>query len=105
MKKINQAAIMIAVAGILFMATACQTPAGRTTGQVVDDATITTKVKAKIFDQSILRGFAISVDTFEGTVTLTGAVKSEEQKEEAGNAAATVNGVKAVNNLLEIKKD
>ncbi|MFH1122727.1 MAG: BON domain-containing protein [Pseudomonadota bacterium] len=62
----------------------CQTPAGRTAGQVVDDATITTKVKAKIFQDSVLKGFAISVETFEGEVTLTG-------------------GVRKVHNLIKIK--
>jgi hyperosmotically inducible protein len=71
---------------------------------VIDDGTITTKVKAKLFDESILRGFAISVQTFEGTVTLTGAVGTEEQKEKAGQIAASTEGVKKVNNLLTIKK-
>jgi hyperosmotically inducible protein len=82
----------------------CQTPAGRSAGQVIDDGTITTKVKAKLFDESILRGFAISVQTFEGTVTLTGAVETEEQKEKAGQIAASTEGVKKVNDLLTIKK-
>ena len=72
---------------------------------MVDDATITTKVKAKLFDESILRGFAISVDTFEGNVTLTGAVDTEEQKEKAGEIAASVYGVKKVNNLIKIKQE
>lgn len=71
---------------------------------MIDDGTITTKVKAKLFDESILRGFAISVQTFEGTVTLTGAVETEEQKEKAGQIAASTEGVKKVNNLLTIKK-
>jgi len=33
---------------------------------------VTTKVKAKLFDDNILRGASISVDTFGGYVTLTG---------------------------------
>ena len=90
---------------LLFFVVACQTPAGRTAGQVVDDATITTEVKAKLFDQSFLRGFAISVDTFEGTVTLTGAVQSETQKDSAGTIAGSVYGVRGVNNLIVIKKE
>ena len=105
MKKVGQKAILVICFGFFIIAAACPTPAGRTAGQVVDDATITTKVKAKLFDQSFLRGFAISVDTFEGTVTLTGAVKTEDQKEEAGKIAASVYGVKGVNNLISIKKE
>lgn len=81
----------------------CQTPAGRTAGEVVDDATITTKVKAKLFDDESLSGFAISVETFSGSVTLTGAVGSSEQKRRATEIAKSVNGVREVNNLLKIK--
>ena len=103
MKNVKKAAILIICLGAFFMVSACQTPAGRTAGQVVDDATITTKVKAKLFDESILRGFAISVETFEGSVTLTGAVDSEMQKERAGQIADSVHGVRQVNNLLKIK--
>lgn len=83
---------------------ACQTPAGRTSGEVVDDATITTTVKAKLFDESVVRGFAISVKTFEGEVTLTGGVDTQEQKERAGEIAESVTGVRKVNNLIKIKE-
>lgn len=82
---------------------ACQTPAGRSAGQVVDDSTITTKVKAKLFEDDHLSGFAISVETFEGEVTLTGAVNSVDDKELAARIARSVHGVTGVNNLLKIK--
>ncbi len=82
----------------------CRTPAGRTPGEVVDDSTITTKVKAKLFEDNILKGMAISVDTFEGQVTLTGAVDNEQQKKRAGELARGVYGVKKINNLLNLKK-
>ena len=88
---------------IIFSLLACQTPAGRSAGQVIDDATITTKVKAKLFDESVLRGFAISVDTFKGEVTLTGAVDNNEQKERAGKIALSVEGARGLNNLLKVK--
>lgn len=78
----------------------CYTPAGRTTGQVIDDATITTMVKAKLFDAQELSGFAISVETFEGVVTLTGAVDTNEQKKMAEDLARSVRAVRGVNNLL-----
>ena len=82
---------------------ACQTPAGRTAGNVVDDATISTKVKFELFDNDQLSGFAISVSTFKGIVTLTGAVETSSQKKLATNIALSVRGVKSVNNLLSIK--
>jgi hyperosmotically inducible protein len=83
--------------------TACATPAGRSAGDVIDDSTITTKVKAALFDDDRLSGFAIGVDTFEGEVTLTGAVDTVGDKVRATEVAATVRGVKEVNNLLKIK--
>jgi len=82
----------------------CRTPAGRTPGEVVDDATITTEVKARFFDESILGGIAISVNTFEGSVTLTGAVDNEEQRNRAELTARSVYGVRKVNDLLNVKK-
>jgi hyperosmotically inducible periplasmic protein len=87
-----------------FVLCSCQTPAGRTAGQVVDDATITTKVKAKLLKDSIMSGFAISVQTFEGDVTLTGAVTSEEIKQRATMLTNSVLGVQKVHNLIKVKK-
>ncbi len=82
----------------------CRTPAGRTPGEVVDDSTITTKVKTKLYEEGMLKGMAISVDTFERNVTLTGAVANEEQRARATAIARSVYGVKKVNNLLSIRK-
>jgi osmotically-inducible protein OsmY len=42
---------------------------------------VTTKVKTKLSDDNILREVGISVDTFEGNVTLTGAVENEKDSE------------------------
>ena len=82
----------------------CQTPAGRSPGQVVDDSTIGPKVKAKLFDDPQLSGLAIDVQVFQGEVTLTGAVKSQAEKQRATEIANSVQGVKKVNNLLSLKK-
>lgn len=78
----------------------CYTPAGRSAGDVIDDSTITTTVKAQLFDAEELNGFAISVDTFEGVVTLNGAVDTMAQKQQAEQIARSVRGVRGVNNLL-----
>ncbi|MGA6927429.1 MAG: BON domain-containing protein [Desulfosarcina sp.] len=95
---------MVVALLLAFGLAACQTPAGRSAGAVVDDGTITTKVKAKLFDDDQLSGFAISVETFKGEVTLTGGVDSQEAKDRATKVAKSVTGVTKVNNLLKIKK-
>jgi hyperosmotically inducible protein len=89
---------------VLMAFAACNTPGGRSAGQVVDDATITTKVKTKLFQDDLLDGFAISVQTFSGKVTLIGAVDTSSQKGLAESRARSVIGVVGVNNLLEVKK-
>ncbi len=88
---------------ILSLCVACRTPAGRTSGQVVDDSAITTEVKSKLLADSVTQGLAISVQTFEGQVTLTGAVGNEAQKSRATQIVRQVNGVKKVNNMLQVK--
>ena len=55
---------------------------------------VTTKVKAKLFDDNIIRGASISVDTYEGNVTLTGAVENETQRELATAIVKSVYGCK-----------
>ena len=98
--------LLLTICGvILFLGLwGCQTPAGRTAGEVVDDGTITTKVKAKLFEDDALSGFAISVETFEGEVTLTGSVDAPENKERATQLTKSIHGVKDVNNLLKVKQ-
>jgi hyperosmotically inducible protein len=88
----------------LFALCSCQTPAGRTAGQVVDDATITTKVKTKLIKDSIMSGFAISVQTFEGEVTLTGAVTSKAIRQRASVLTKSVMGVQKIHNLIKVKE-
>jgi hyperosmotically inducible periplasmic protein len=81
----------------------CRTAAGRSAGQVVDDLNITTVIKTKIFNDPYLSGFAVSVDTFQGEVTLTGAVESEFAKNRATDLAQSIDGVRKVNNLLVVR--
>lgn len=88
---------------LMALVVGCHTPGGRSAGTVIDDSTITTKVKTKLFDDDQLSGFSIDVETFQGEVTLIGGVDSERLKERAGKVAESVTGVKSVNNLLKVK--
>jgi osmotically-inducible protein OsmY len=73
------------------------------TGQYVDDSTITAKVKAAIFDDPALKVFDISVETFKGTVQLSGFVNSAEIRSRAAVVASRVSGVQSVKNNLLVK--
>ena len=70
--------------------------------EVVDDAAITTAVKAKLAKDKIKTLVRVSVDTDKGVVTLTGTVESASQKKHAEEVARGVKGVSKVVNNLQI---
>ena len=76
---------------------------GKKAGVAIDDAEITTKVKAAIFAEPGLKTLQISVDTVKGVVTLSGSVDSLPSSDRAKALAGAVAGVKEVKNQLVIK--
>jgi hyperosmotically inducible protein len=72
-------------------------------GVAIDDAAITTKIKAAIFAESNLKTLQISVDTVQGVVTLSGSVDSLSNSNRAKSLAGAVAGVKEVENRLVVK--
>lgn len=79
------------------------TPTSESTGEYIDDATISTKVRAQLIGDKDLNVFKIDVTTFKGVVQLSGFVNTASIKARAGTVAAGVQGVKAVSNNLVIK--
>jgi len=73
------------------------------TGQYVDDSTITAKVKTDILGDPALKSFQIGVETFKGTVQLSGFVNSAEMRNRAAVVASRISGVKSVKNDLIVK--
>jgi osmotically-inducible protein OsmY len=72
----------------------------RSVGQVIDDSTITAKVKAALLADEQVKGTQINVSTSNGLVTLTGDVRDQDQVWRAGKVAHGVEGVKSVVNRL-----
>jgi hyperosmotically inducible protein len=66
------------------------------------DAWLTTKAKIAVLTSVGVDGTSIHVDTVDGKVTLHGKVDSAEDKAKARRAAASVDGVKEVRNLLQV---
>jgi len=79
------------------------TPTHDSTGQYVDDAAITTKVKTALLRDDSVKSFEIKVETFKGTVQLSGFVDNANQKYAAGADAAAVKDVKDVQNNITVK--
>ena len=81
----------------------CQSTTGKTAGQTIDDASITTAVQAKLSSDQLSNFSRIDVDTERGVVTLNGVVKSAEQKMRVVELTRQVAGVRTVNNNLQIQ--
>lgn len=73
------------------------------TGEYVDDSVITTKVKAAIFNESTLKVAEINVETFKGTVQLSGFVSSQANINKAVDVARGIGGVTSVKNDMRLK--
>ncbi len=76
----------------------------QTAGEVVDDGVVTAKVKARLVDDPVTKAYQIEVETFKGTVQLSGFVDSAEARARAQQLASNVGGVKDVKNSLEVRK-
>lgn len=73
------------------------------TGEYFDDSVLTTKVKAQIFDDPMLKVLEINVETFKGEVQLSGFVNSAAASARAVEVARSVKGVKSVKNSMVVK--
>jgi DNA-binding response OmpR family regulator len=93
-----------AVALLAVALSGCQAMTGRTAGQNVDDARISTAVQATLTSDKASNFTRIDVDTTNGVVYLNGTVQSAEQKARAEQLAGRVDGVKKVVNNLQLGK-
>jgi osmotically-inducible protein OsmY len=91
--------VMLMVAFVACASTSKQ----ESTGEYVDDSVITTKVKALLAEDDFLKSFQISVETYKGTVQLSGFVNSQKAVDKAGEITRSVKGVKSVRNILIVK--
>ncbi len=90
--------------GALTLTTGCAVTRGQSTvGEYVDDAAITTAVKAKFVEAKSVDASAISVETLQGEVMLSGFAKNATEKANAENLARDVKGVKRVKNEIAIR--
>ncbi|OHE24674.1 MAG: transporter [Syntrophobacterales bacterium RBG_19FT_COMBO_59_10] len=91
---------------LMLIATFAACAATRTqesTGEYVDDSVITTKVKSLLAVDDFLKSFQIGVETYQGTVQLSGFVNSQKAVDKAGEIVRSVKGVKSIKNNLIVK--
>jgi osmotically-inducible protein OsmY len=76
---------------------------GKTVGDTIDDATITTRVKTAFVNDPVVGSLRIDVDTFKGLVTLSGRVKSKDEEDKAIALARKTKGVTDVKSTVVIE--
>ena len=104
MKKRNRFVGYFVLVVLLVAFVACaSTSKQESTGEYVDDSVITTKVKSLLAADDFLKSFEIRVETFKGTVQLSGFVGSQKAVDKAVEIARSVKGVKSVKNDLIVK--
>ena len=79
------------------------TACGKSVGETIDDATITTRVKTSLLNDPVVGGLRIDVDTFKGVVTLSGRVKSKDEEAQALALARKIGGVADVKSTLQVQ--
>jgi hyperosmotically inducible protein len=102
--KYARALAFAALAGITIISTGCAVGRGQeTAGSYVDDTAITTTIKAKYARDQTVSMTALSVETLNGTVQLSGFAKSAVEKALAESIARDTKNVRAVRNDIVIR--
>ena len=90
---------------VLLALSACAAVQGReTAGEYVDDATVSTKVRAELVKDQALKAFDIHVETMQDVVQLSGFVDSSDQKAQAERITRTIHGVRGVRNDIIVRR-
>ena len=103
MNTMNRFTAVFIASAMLFTIGCASTSTQESTGQYIDDTTITTKVKAAIFNEPSLKVAQINVETFKSVVQLSGFVSSSADIATAGSVARSVAGVASVKNDIRLR--
>ncbi len=96
-------AAALAAAALIALPGCAVTRGQSSVGAYIDDATITTQVKARMVENKEVDAAAISVETLNGTVMLSGFAKNPTERSMAESIARGVNGVKTVKNEIVVR--
>jgi osmotically-inducible protein OsmY len=102
-KTFRIAAVIFTLASALALGACAETQTRESTGEYVDNAAVTAKVKTAILQDPALKVMQIKVITYKDDVQLSGFVDTAEMKARAGTVASRVAGVSSVKNDLVVK--
>lgn len=97
--------VLLLLAAAVVSATAgCAVTRGQSSlGEYVDDVALTAAVKARFVEANQVDASAISVETLNGEVQLTGFARNANERAEAERLARAVRGVRAVSNRIAVR--
>jgi len=98
------AALLAALMATAVMAGCSSAPTQQPAAEAVDDGVVTAKVKAALVADPVTKAHQITVETFKGTVQLSGFVESDEARSRALQLARNVDGVRKVKDAMEVRK-
>ena len=104
MKHSKTATLLLAALMASTVVVGCSsTPTQESAGQAVDDGVVTAKVKAALVADPVTKAHQINVETFKGTVQLSGFVETAEARTRALQLARDVEGVRKVKDAMEVR--
>lgn len=104
MKTVQRLCGFLLAFAVLTTAACAGSPTSESTGEYIDDTTITARVKAALIKDPVVRAREVGVETFKGVVQLSGFVSSQEAMDQAQRLAGAVGGVSSVRNDMRIRE-
>ncbi len=101
--RIERKRLVAAALAVVLLGGCAATPTQESTGEYIDDTTLTSKVKTSLLQDPEVSGLAINVETFKGEVQLSGFANNEAERQRAAALASKVPGVVAVTNDIRLK--
>jgi hyperosmotically inducible protein len=99
--------LTLCAGGLAWLPTGCAqapTTMKESTGEYIDDSTITADVASQLVEDLSIKDEGVKVATLKGVVTLTGFVETSEQRMRAERIAAGAHGVHQVDNQITLKQ-
>jgi osmotically-inducible protein OsmY len=103
-RRSTAAALLAALMAAAVVAGCSSTPTQQSAGEAVEDGVVTAKVKAALVADPVTKAHQITVETFKGTVQLSGFVESDEARSRALELARNIDGVRKVKDAMEVRR-
>ena len=103
MNRFARCSLFFAATSLLLVLGCASTSKQESTGELLDDSVITSKVKTAIFSEPSLKVLEINVQTTKNVVQLSGTVSTRAEMDKAVEVTRAVGGVRSVTNDLKLK--